>query len=325
MTICAIAGSLLFAAGSSSFADAFKPIIHSIFTWKGDKGLSGDGSGAQSAASELPILAERESNGYILRIHEAKYDGLRLSFSYSLVGAGKQDGRKLYITPAFQLDSKIKKLDPGMLKSDSGAKWGEDRVGIVNYFFDQDMPDLLELHVTVPQLAFMNGEDHGQTTVPGDWSFQLDVRKTGSVSSRLYGADNSVTEGGALFRATGSRNSPLASEWRLKWELPQQLVDRYMESGRYRMKYSVQTDHGEVLSFVTEVTSHRIDDRTLPLAEQTYLEDIRLLAEPVASGTKTVTITPVLMDFPETEKEAYKEVILKQFSIVVPITDAALR
>ncbi|XEC94481.1 DUF4179 domain-containing protein [Paenibacillus tarimensis] len=316
ITACVVLLSLTFAFNSNIYANSVKPFLQSVFGIMGDNGLAeADGN------KELPVLTEKEYAGYTLRIHEVQFDGLRLSFSYSL-SSSTDIPRQLYVLPDFQLDTSVKQVIPNILKSDSGGVWEDGKIGIVNYFFAGQVPDLLQLKVNVGKLAFINGDSEGQETVSGDWSFELDVQKQGDVREQTYNEEKKSTEDNALFRVIGSRLSPGATEWNLYWELPLAFIAK-IENNRlagYGMKYNIMYDGDKQLVVITRMSSSQIIDKSLPHEDWIQAESIRLLTEPVPEGVQSVKVVPVLMVFPLGDQDQeYSERPLTQFEIEIPI------
>ncbi|MCQ6558396.1 DUF4179 domain-containing protein [Paenibacillus mendelii] len=313
--IMLVSGSVL-AASSSTFADAMKPLLQSIFASMGDKGVS-----ERADQKELPILASKEDKGYTLRIHEVQYDGLRLSFSYSL---SHKDGipQEYYVKPAFQLDNSMKKMAPGVLNSDSGALWGDNKIGIVNYFFDRPVPDRLPLQINVPQIAVSGSDAIMKEMVSGNWSFEIEAVKSGTIAEKTYDDSYTVKQDDVQFGVTQSRTSANAAVWNFHLELPRKLYAAHMEDEHYSygLKYEVSYGNELKLGVITSSGSSRIADRSLPEDHWVEVKDIRMFTEPVPKGVESVTVVPVLMTYPKTDKgEAYSEKPLQQFAVKIPL------
>ncbi|CAH1197566.1 hypothetical protein PAECIP111893_00822 [Paenibacillus plantiphilus] len=300
---------------TNTFADSVRPFFQSIFGMMGDNGLA---AGTDSS-SEIAVLAERVDQGYIFRVHEVKFDGLRISYSYSI---SKEDGslREQYVEPSFSLDPAIKKLSPGILMSDSGRINEQNKIGIVNYYLDREIQGPLQLKVNISQLSFSNtGSDW--RSIKGDWSFEAVLHQSGSVTERKYGEQFIAADKDIIFQLVKSRLSPNAAVWSMNWKLPRGIVDEKVNRDlRYGIKYEVQYDRGRSLAVLTRNSDGRIVDRELPVEQWLHEEKVTLYTEPVPEGCKLVTITPVLIIFPkEGSNEPAVEKPLRQFAFEVPI------
>ncbi|UVI32027.1 DUF4179 domain-containing protein [Paenibacillus spongiae] len=311
--IVLVAGSVL-AVNGNTFADTVKPFLQSIFASMGDKGVSD-----RPNQKELPVLLSKEDKGYTLQIHEVQYDGMRLSFSYSLAhkdGIPQQD----YVKPVFQLDSSVKKIAPGVLNSDSGALWGENKIGIVNYFFDRDVPDPFPLKINVPQIAVSGSDAVVKQMVTGNWSFEIKEDKSGDVTERTYDGSYTVKKDDVQFGVVKSRMAASAVIWSLHMELPRNLY-REDPDFNYGMKYEVTYGDGLMLGTITSSSASKVEGRSLPEEKWTEIRDIRLFTEPVPEGVKAVTVVPVLMVYPKTDKAGeYSEKPLQQLAVKIPLS-----
>jgi len=314
---CCMVVFSVFAMNQSTFADQVKPWIQSIFGWMGDKGLSSNPV-SQPHRSELPVLVEKEDQGYILRVHEASFDGMRLSFSYSL---GKTDGelpKETFAIPSFQLDDSIRKLDPQVVKSDSSAPLDSEKVGIVNYFFTAEIPDQLHLLVHVPEIVLTDGLPTGQSVKRGDWGFALEIARSGTGVQKSNRAAYTHEWNKISIGVDRIRQSAHAAEWHVNLKLPRSKVDEVMrlDRVRYGLKYNIVLPSGMLLASVTETGSSRIEDRTLPRAQWMHEEQRRIWTEPVPAGVALVKIVPVLMTF---NGEASTEKELTSLQVEVPL------
>ncbi|WP_410771743.1 DUF4179 domain-containing protein [Fontibacillus sp. BL9] len=316
-----ILACLLFAE-SNTFADTLKPWLRSIFMNMGDRGLS-----VTETKGDLPILAEATDQGYTLRIHEVVFDGLRLTFSYSLNAvAGFQKSQT--VSPSFQLDPEFKASLPPVLMSDSGGSWEDGKVGIVNYYFNGNIPDRFMLKMRVPQLAITDtgavSSDLPGQVLSGNWNFALQVEKKGSVKASDYGDDYLKTSEGVTFQAINARSAPRSSEWNLRLEYPAKWDEAnvYNEKYRYGLKFKILAGpEQEELIIVTQSSKGGIMDRTLPREQWVRRSDYVLFTEPVPEQSTSVTIIPVLMKFPLDENQSYTEQQIDSLTIELPLPD----
>ncbi|MBE9918068.1 DUF4179 domain-containing protein [Paenibacillus donghaensis] len=319
---CLLLAFSIIALSKSTFADAIKPWVHSIFSWMGDRGLASGKN--DSGGTVLPVLAQKEDQGYILKIHETRFDGMRLSLSYSLEKKDNVMSKDVHVIPDFKLDATIKQLDPAVLKSDSGGVLNQGKAGIVNYFFQGKLPEKFKLLVHVPALGVMDTSTDaaGQQTVQGNWDFAVDIQQTGNgVASEIYQESAARDFQQVRFNVVQARFSDTASEWKLHWEIPQSMIaaNQKAEKTFYGIKYLIKAE-GQPLNIVTSLDSSRIKDRKLPEDQWSQLKDARLYAEPIPKEAKKVIIVPVLMKFPvHPEDGDYTEQELDQLAVEVAV------
>ncbi|MDR0271491.1 DUF4179 domain-containing protein [Paenibacillus sp.] len=319
---CVLLALSITVLSKSTFADTIKPWVHSIFSWMGDGGLVSDKN--DSEGTMLPVLAQIEDKGYILKIHETSFDGMRLSFSYSLEKKESVWSKDVHVIPDFKLDAAIKQLDPAVLKSDSGGVLNQGKAGIVNYFFQAKLPQKFKLQVHVPVLGVVdtNSDTAGQQMVLGNWDFAVDIQQTGGdIASDILQESAAREYQQVRFGVVQSRFSDTASEWKLHWETPWSLIEanRKAEKTSYGIRYLIKAD-GKPLNIVTSMNSSRIKDRKLPENQWSQLEDVCLYSEPVPTEAEKVMIVPVLMKFPvHPEDGDYAEQELDQLAVEIPV------
>lgn len=324
---CLLISSLWFINNGSSFADQLKPWIQSIFAKFGDSGLADiypDEGGNLVANADLPLLTEIEDQGYTLRIHESMYDGMRLSFSYSLLSNSELFPSQ-YVIPSFQLDPEFKKTAPSAIKADFGGNVEDGKIGIVNYLFASELPEDFIIKIQVPKLGIQSmDEDTPYKIVTGNWNFEIPITKQGSVTQNKYGDKYTRSSTGVTFQAIQSRLASRSSEWSFQLEYPDEWARKNAfgenEEFTYGLKFKLLTDQNSELSLITRSDHSKIVDRTIPMEQWMLRTNVQLFAEPVPVGVSSVTIVPILMKFPRISDEEYSEQAIDELTLELPVS-----
>lgn len=324
---CLLFSSLWFINNGSSFADQLKPWIQSIFAKIGDSGLADiypDEGGNLVTNAELPLLSEIEDQGYTLRIHETMYDGMRLSFSYSLLSNSELFPSQ-YVIPSFQLDPEFKKIAPSALKADSGGNVEDGKIGIVNYYFANELPEEFTLKIQVPKLGIQStDEDTPYNIVTGNWNFEIPIIKQGSVTQNNYGEKYTRSSTGVTLQAIKSRLASHSSEWNFQLEYPDEWARRNTfdedEEFTYGLKFKLLTDHNSELSLITRSDHSEKIDRSIPMDQWMRRTNVQLFTEPVPTGVSSVTVVPILMKFPRIGDGEYSEQAIHELTLELPVS-----
>ncbi|MBO7748960.1 DUF4179 domain-containing protein [Paenibacillus sp. MWE-103] len=312
--IAVLVSAMLLFNDTNSFAAALKARLHSIFVESGDPALM-----SVNESNEMGNLAERTDHGYTIRIHEAMFDGQRLSVSYSVSHPGGIP-KSLWVRPAFQLDESIKQAFPGLISTDSGGIRDDTKIGIVNYYFvgAAPPPDELTLKVDVKGIALFD-DPAKQQILPGDWSFQIPVVKQGrklqDIASLPTVADKNVS-----FEVKQVRLGTKSTLWRLNWIYPSKLQPDPLVKGnpRYTMRYVI-TASGHELTSVMEVTNSGRYKKDGQLVDGMNYEGVTLVTEQLPDEANEVTITPILRKWDSMPASSgFIEIPLKSFAVKVP-------
>lgn len=300
---------LLFFAGSSSFAETVKHKLQSIFWASGDPALMQGGIADRETA-----LAEAADKSYALRIHEAMYDGQRLSLSYSVSQPGGIP-RSRWVRPDFRLDAATKAAYPGILFTDSGGLQEGVKTGIVNYYFTGKAPERFTLKVAVPGMAVFD-DPAQQKVISGDWSFELPIEKTGQTTKELGGLP-AAADGDVRFQAKQVRVASNSTLWRLYWEYPSKLLPNALDDDapRYDVIYDIEADDRKLTAALNEKSGGRLRQAGDYVEGFNYAA-ATLVTEQLPQGVRDVTITPVLREWSKDAKAGYTE---------KPLTDFVLR
>lgn len=308
-----VAGGASLFAGSDSFAETVKMKLQSIFAASGNPALMQEGQ-----AGEMGVLLEKSDKSYTLRVHEAMFDGQRLSFSYSVM---RPEGfpKELWVRPVFELDPSIKKEYPGIVMTDSGETQGDAKTGIVNYYFSGKAPDELLLKIRVPALAVF--DDPGdQKLLPGDWSFQLPVAKQGEPVRELTGLPKADDED-VHFEAARVRTASRSTLWTFHWEYPNSWLPNPIreEDPRYNIRYVIEAG-GTRLTYISLNTggSGRLKKQGKVVEGFRYRTDT-LVTEQLPKGATEATVTPILRTWTKDNPAGYTEKPLEPFVLRIPV------
>jgi len=275
-------------ASNPQTVKSMKPHLSSIFDWFGDVGVK-ENLPLQKTG-ELPILAEVKNNGYILRIHEAFYDGLQLSFTYTFRKEQGEIPPRTFMIPDFQLAPSSKKMLGFTHKFDSGALHEGYSAGVVKYLVQKKLPDTFTLEVNVPKFGISTKDDY--TVRKGDWSFALPMK--GEDHSRTVRWDKPLRaeQEKSSFEVVSLRMSDTAAEWHLRLQIP--LAMRLgMIKDRESIEYRIIDEDGKILERTGEWTSGRDTDHSQPTPpDALYIADVMTHTPPIRSGS-TVTVVPM--------------------------------
>ncbi len=278
-----IGGVAIWHAAPTSLAYAILPWIESIFAQFGDDGLR-----EPNAASDKPeFVTERSDRGYALRIRETMFDGMRLSFSYSIE---REDGIPTgeLVIPDFQTGEAFGELGVQAMKFDSGRTVGDDGVGIVTYFVSEGLPESFELPLSVRQLGVHEGAGVPYRIVSGDWDLTAAFRREGDVQSRQWEPSLLHDAEDIRIELLSVRLSESATHWRFR--LTQPLNESPFEADRtevrYRFRFRQAADND-----LAVIGSSTISGREMRTNEtETTMYD--LFTEP-AEATRLVQFIPV--------------------------------
>ncbi|MWC30022.1 DUF4179 domain-containing protein [Paenibacillus sp. MMS18-CY102] len=315
-----LAGSMFIFTGSNSFAEAVKQKLHSIFYDSGTPALVEEG---KNQNGEMGVLLEKSDKGYTLRVHEIMYDGQRLSLSYSLA---KQVGKpqSQWIKPIFKLDASMKKGNPNIIGTDSGNAGGDEKLGIVNYYFTGDAPEQFNLKINVPALVFDFHDVAKQSLYQGNWSFEIPVKKKGEPLREVAKAElPKADDQGVHFEVRQVRMASRSTLWRLYWEYPSELRPSPLLKGtpRYGMNYVLEAA-GKKLTVSLDYTSGGRVQRDGKVVDGMMYEMAMFVTEQLPKGVKEVTVTPILLKITQgakLNKPNFVETPLQSFVLKVPI------
>ncbi|QHW31050.1 DUF4179 domain-containing protein [Paenibacillus rhizovicinus] len=314
--IMLLAGAMLLFNGTSSFAATLKEKLHSIFVDSGDPALMVEGS-----KDELGILFEKTDHDYTIRVHEAMFDGQRLSLSYSLSHPGGIP-KSLWVRPAFQLDAAMKQMFPGIVGTDGGGIQGDSKIGVVNYYFlgSTQAPDKLKLNIDVKGIAIFE-DPAKQRLLSGDWSFQLPVEKKGEPVRNVAAAKlPAVIDEDVHFAVKQVRTASRSTLWRFYWTYPSSLQPNVPGKGtpKYDVRYQITAAGKEMTAALDYKSGGRLKKDGQVVNGMSY-EDDTLVTEQLPEDATEVTITPILRTWNANGSSGYKETPLKAFVVRVPV------
>lgn len=296
-------------SGNSSFAKTVKQKLHSIFSEIGDPALQEEGR------QEMGVLAERTDKSYTLKVHETIYDGQRLSISYSV---SKPDGiaESLWVQPIFQLGASMKAETPGLIGTDSGALRGQEKIGIVNYYFTGNAPEAFMLDVEVSEIAVFE-DPSDQNLLPGDWSFRIPVEKQGEPAVEIEDLPTAAAQD-VLFEARQVRLASRSTLWKLAWEYPGDLLPNAFDDNapRYGMRYVIQAGGKEMTIAMTSQNGGNLT-KGEPGKSGIRYSEITLVTEQIPQGAAEATITPVLTAWNQDGDADYTETPLESHVLKV--------
>ncbi|MFX3631409.1 MAG: DUF4179 domain-containing protein [Candidatus Pristimantibacillus sp.] len=301
-------------ASPNSYAEALRNKLQSIFQQSGDPSLN-----PAEGNQEMAILKEITDQNYTIRIHEVMFDGLRLSFSYSVT---HPDGisSQFWVAPQFQLDEALKKEVPGIIGTDSGSTQGGEKVGIVNYYFTGSSPDQLTLKLHVDGIAIFDDPSR-QNTIPGNWDFELPV-ESNKVSSKDLASDLPllISKDEVQFELKSVRLAARSAMWQFRWEFPEVLLPNPFEKNApiYGIVYEISAG-GKKLNVVSDLSrnSGRLT-KDGQVVKGRHFSTSLLVTGPLPEGTTEVTITPVWRVMNKGASE-YVDTLLTSYKITVPI------
>ncbi|XID91943.1 DUF4179 domain-containing protein [Paenibacillaceae bacterium WGS1546] len=306
--IVLIGASTVF-AGNSSFAETVKQKFQSIFSEIGGPALQSEGR------QEMGVLAERTDHSYTLKVHETIYDGQRLSISYSV---SKPEGiaESLWVQPKFELGASMKAETPGVIGTDSGALRGQEKIGIVNYYFTDKAPDAFMLDVEVPAIAVFE-DPSDQRLLPGDWSFRIPVEKQGEPVAEIEALPKATAQD-VRFEARQVRLASRSTLWKLVWEYPSELRPNALidSAPRYGMRYVIQAGDKEMTIAMSSQSSGYLTKGKRGKDSIRY-STTTLVTEQLPQGTTEATITPVLIAWNQDGDSGYTETALESYVLKV--------
>lgn len=308
-----VAGGASLFAGSDSFAETVKMKLQSIFAASGNPALMQEGQ-----AGEMGILLEKSDKSYTLRVHEAMFDGQRLSFSYSVM---RPEGfpKEKWVQPTFELDPSIKKEFPGIVMTDSGATQGDAKTGIVNYYFPGKAPDELLLKIKVPAIAVFEDPDVPQR-LSGDWSFQLPVAKQGEPVQELTNLPK-AEDGDVYLEAARVRTASRSTLWTFHWEFPDSWLPNPMleEGPRSSIHYEIEAGGTRISNVSLKSGSNGRLKKQGKVVEGFRYRTDTLVTEQLPKGATEATVTPILRTWTKDNPAGYTEKPLEPFFLRIPI------
>lgn len=301
-------------ASNPQTVESMKPYLSSIFGWIGDPGVKQNYS--EQNSGELPILAEVKSNGYILRIHEAFYDGLQVSFTYTLSNEQGEIPDEEYVIPDFQLAPSMKQLLGNTHKFDHSSKYQGYRAGVVKYFVQKKLPDSFTLAINIPKFGVQYKDNRPYTVIRGDWSFTLPIKNEDRTRTVQWDKPPLAEHEKNSFEVVRLRMSDTTAEWHLKLQIP--IAMRGNLSDPLNLQYRIMDEDGKVLVTTGEWSTGRNTD-TPPTHDSSYIEDMWMYTPPIPSGT-IVTVVPVSITMTKVNGELErKETPLEGLSIKVSV------
>ncbi|MBD3921841.1 hypothetical protein H8B09_23980 [Paenibacillus sp. PR3] len=305
-------------ASNPQTVESMKPYLSSIFGWIGDKGVK-DNLPLQTTG-ELPILAEVKNNGYILRIHEAFYDGLQVSFTYTFRKEQGDIPSGTYVMPDFQLAPSAKKLLGSTNKFDHGGLYDGYEAGVVKYFVQKKLPDSFTLEVNVPKFGIDTMDNPGNYTIrKGDWSFALPIKGEDHSHTVQWDKPLRAEQEKNSFEVVKLRMSDTAAEWHLRLQIPLRMRESMSDEKQY-LSYKIIDEDGNMLEPSGESTKGHNTDNTYPTtADAAYIEDVLTHTPPIRSGT-IITVIPMTRTITTVDgKPEWKETPLEGLTIKVPV------
>jgi hypothetical protein len=274
---------------SPALAEAVKQKWQSIFEQSGDPALI-----PEIKENEMDVLTEITDAGYTLRIHEAMYDGIRLTLSYSLSHA---EGIPTYswADPQFTLDESLDQSYPGIVMVDSSKARGEQKTGFVQYYFTGQAPDEFMLKMDLRSILIHDSSNR-EETVEGDWSFELPFTKNGNVSDTVVEIPEPIQHDKIMFKIDYIKTAERSTAWKLRWEYPQELrPDAFNEyAPRYDIQYQIMVDGHALERFkLNNSAGGRLKINDKPVTGRYYAEHT-LVTEALPQAFKKIVVTPVL-------------------------------
>ncbi|OBR68180.1 hypothetical protein A7K91_10185 [Paenibacillus oryzae] len=275
---------------SPALAEAVKQKWQSIFEQSGDPALI-----PEIKENEMDVLTEVADAGYTLRIHEAMYDGIRLSFSYSLSHA-EGIPYDSWVEPKFVLDESLDQNYPGIVMADSSDARGEQKTGIVKYFFTRQAPDKFMLKVDLRSILIHDLSDR-EETIEGNWSFELPLAKSGEVSDSIVKIPNPIQHDDVMFKINRIKSAERSTAWTFRWEYPEELRPNAFDdyAPRYNIKYQIKVDGQPfehfALSGAGSTGRLKINDKPIP---GRFYNEHTLVTEELPPAFKKIEVTPVL-------------------------------
>lgn len=274
---------------SPALAEAVKQKWQSIFEQSGDPALI-----PEIKENEMDVLTEVADAGYTLRIHEAMYDGIRLTLSYSL---SRAEGIPAYFwaDPQFTLDESLDQRYPGIVMADSSKAWGEQKTGFIQYYFTGQAPDEFMLKMNLRSILIHDSSNR-EETVEGDWSFELPFTKNGNVSDTVVEMPEPVQHDKIMFKIDYIKTAERSTAWKLRWEYPMELLPNAFDdyAPRYDIKYQIMVDGQAVERLkLNNSAGGRLKINDKPVPGRNFAEHT-LVTEALPQAFKKIEVTPVL-------------------------------
>jgi len=137
------------------------------------------------AVREQPIylLTGKTDKTFTILIHQYFFTDRDITVQYSMkhnpVRPADSKPAQKSITPLFELDTSTRRAVRGMDGSDTGIKLHKN--GVIQYSFNgKTPPDKFKLKVNIKHLVLVDDQDR-QSTVDGNWSFEIPVEKNYAV------------------------------------------------------------------------------------------------------------------------------------------------
>jgi len=299
---------------------SMKPVLTSIFGKLGSEAVKNkaktNGSGEQA---ELPVLAETANNGYVLQIHEALFDGIQLSFTYSFRLANGEPAPVQTIFPNFQLAAASKKLLGPTYKFDNVISWEDYKIGIVKYYVKQKLPESFMLEVNVPTIGIQQTDSSLYDIKKGNWNFVIPVRGTDTSHTVNWGEPKLAEYDEHRFEAVRLRTSETVYELHLRLQIPYELHRSLMQNSQL-IQYQFKDEQGHTIAIAPSLSSGRSSDQArTPKPDSKYIEDTWFYMDPVQDGS-IYTITPMIGTSKETNGETtFEYAPIAGLQIVVPM------
>lgn len=315
----AIASALLIVAGAAFWLasyDSVKTTTNSLYSVTGGAGgQDASISTSSGSAGQLLPAAEHADKGYTLRVHDIAYDGLHLTFNYTLEHV---DGipADLWVSPEFMMDPALKEAYPGVTMANSGGAEGDRKSGTVHYFFMGKAPESFRLKLQVGKLSVFT-DPANQQTFSGDWSLTIPVARTGSVVDIALASPVTAEKGAHLYSVQRARLADNSAQWSIYNEFPnsEQSNELDEDAPRSSVHYEVWAD-GRKLEILTTTGSSSSANPKYPVRKVTTV----LVTEPVPKGAKTVSVMPVRRTGVKTGKLwSYTEEPLQDYELRIPL------
>lgn len=306
---------------SPSLAEAIKLKWQSIFQESGDPALI-----TETGGNDMTVLKEITDVGYTMRIHETMFDGMRLSFSYSI---SRKEGLSSlsWVEPRFDLNESVAESYPGIVMTDHSKAQDDYKTGIVSYYFTNQSPDELMLKMDVRSITIHDST--GQTeTIAGDWSFELPMVKSGIVSETFAKMPNQIQRDGVLFKINRIRTAERSTLWEFHWEFPEELRPNSLSDDEpsYDVHYQIAVDGNTVEHTALDSKENgrvKINDKLVP---GRYYSTHTLVTEQLPISFKKIVVTPILRTWTKNSVSGlwgFTEKTLADFSITADSIEMA--
>ncbi|WP_127530494.1 DUF4179 domain-containing protein [Paenibacillus kobensis] len=318
--IVAVLSASVWIAVKPESVQSVKPVLTSIF---GKLGSNAVKNKVVNKKGELPVLAEVENDGYVLQIHEAMFDGLQVSFTYSFRLQNGEMAQAQSIVPNFQLAASAKLLLGPTYKFDNFISWDDYKIGIVKYYTQKKLPESFTLEVNVPSIGIQKKDSSLYDIKKGNWNFVIPVQGSDTTHTVKWDNPRLADHGGNRFEAVRLRTSETVSELHLKLQIPYSQMRSVWQNSQF-IKYVAVDERGNRIDFTPSISSGHSTDRNDHLGqnpETKYVEDTWFYLEPLPKGT-ILTITPSILTLKEVKGEITEQ--LERFdglAITVPVQD----